>query len=161
MANTRFYYDDVRTRKRLQQSTGAGRYILNKPGNGCAPCYVEDAHIRLQGWGANLRSVPNGHPVDLASDLLGLTRTARKNPLDYRQYSVKSNKQDFPECTTAYTDESRATHPPWEYKGLGKERWEYPVNNPQEHAYMKFANNLNSSLIYKDNYVPRIPCLEQ
>ena len=158
MANTRFYYDNARTIKRLQQSTGPGRYSLNMPGNGCTPCFVEDPHIRLQEWGANLRSVPNHHPVDITSDLQGLTRPLRKYSLDYQKYSVKSSKRSFPECTATYTDESRATHPAWQYKGMGEARWEYPVRDPQQHAYMKFANNLNSSLIHSDNYVPKVPC---
>ena len=32
MAFTRFNYDSCRTAKRLEESTGPGRYILNKPG---------------------------------------------------------------------------------------------------------------------------------
>jgi len=41
MANTRFNYDDARTMKRLQQHTDPVRWILNVPGNGTVPCYIE------------------------------------------------------------------------------------------------------------------------
>lgn len=158
MANTRFFYDSARTKKKLQQSTGPGRYILNMPGNGCTPCFVEDPHIRLQEWGANLRSTEDNNPVDILSDLQGLTRPLSKAPLEYTKYSVKTNKRSFPECTTTYTDESRVTHPAWQYKGMGEARWEYPVSDPQKNAYMTFANNLNSTIIYNDNYVPKVYC---
>ena len=51
MANTRFKYDDCRTKKALQQSTDPGRWILNVPGNGANPCYMEDPQIIIQKWG--------------------------------------------------------------------------------------------------------------
>ena len=54
MASTRFNYDSGRTIKHLQQSTGPGRYMLNVPGNGDKPEYMEDPHIRLEKWGGNL-----------------------------------------------------------------------------------------------------------
>ena len=39
MAFTRFNYDDCRTKKRLQEATGPGRYALNMPGTGPTPCF--------------------------------------------------------------------------------------------------------------------------
>ena len=59
MAFTRFNYDDSRTKKKLQESTGPGRYSLNMPGNGPTPCFFNDPQIRVQKWGANLMSVVN------------------------------------------------------------------------------------------------------
>ena len=50
MANTRFNYDECRTKKYLQQSTGPGRYILNAPGNGLNPTYTDEPQVRLQKW---------------------------------------------------------------------------------------------------------------
>ena len=79
MAFTRFNYTDCRTMKALEESTGPGRYMLNKPGNGCRPCFMEDPQIRLQGWGANLRHVPGGAPIDIDSDLHGITRRLMKD----------------------------------------------------------------------------------
>ena len=52
MANTRFNYDDSRTLKQLQESTGPGRWLLDKPGNKLL--YYTDPHVRLEKWGANL-----------------------------------------------------------------------------------------------------------
>ena len=66
MAFTRFKYDNCRTVKSLQQATDPGRWILNVPGNGETPCYMEDPHIRIQKWGANLRT----NTINLESDLM-------------------------------------------------------------------------------------------
>ena len=93
MANTRFNYDECRTAKILQESTGPGRYLLNTPGPGCNPCFITDPHIRLQGIGPNLRTVPNGHPVDIDSDLMRLTRQLTKDCLKYDDHSVISHEK--------------------------------------------------------------------
>ena len=68
MAFTRFKYDYCRTVKEQQQATDPGRWRLDVPGNGSSPCYIEDPHIRVQKWGANLRT----NTIDLESDLLGV-----------------------------------------------------------------------------------------
>ena len=56
MAFTRFHDDKARVEKQLQESTGPGRYMLNVPGNGTQPHFMEDPFIRLDKWGANLRT---------------------------------------------------------------------------------------------------------
>ena len=56
MSFTRFHDDPCRINKQLQESTDPGRYMLNVPGNGDKPYYIEDPYIRIQGWGANLRT---------------------------------------------------------------------------------------------------------
>ena len=78
MAFCRFNYDENRTKKKLQESTGPGRWILDVPGNGPDPCFFNDPHIRLQQWGANLDYVVNGAPIDIDSDLKGRTRRLTK-----------------------------------------------------------------------------------
>ena len=42
MANTRYNYDDLRTVKILQESTGPCRYIMNVPGPAQSTSYVAD-----------------------------------------------------------------------------------------------------------------------
>jgi hypothetical protein len=129
MAFTRFNYDDSRTKKKLQESTGPGRYALNMPGNGTSPCFFNDPQIRMQKWGANLDNVINGAPIDIDSDLKGVTRKLTK----YSQKSQFPNsgvpitqKVEYPICGDALTDESRATHPAWKYRALPQNR-EYPL----------------------------------
>ena len=56
MAFTRFKYDPARENKYLEESTTVGKYHLNTPGNGLANPYIDNPHIRLQKWGANLQS---------------------------------------------------------------------------------------------------------
>ena len=49
----------------MNQSTGTGRYMLNVPGNGSKPCFMEDPFCRLQKWGANLQT----NSINLESDV--------------------------------------------------------------------------------------------
>ena len=159
MSFTRFNYDECRTKKLLQESTGPGRWILNKPGNGDKPCFFEDPHIRMQQWGANLRIPNSGAPIDIASDLDGRTRRYEKfcPKTKYPNTGiVTSEKQEYPTCN-AYTDETRISHPAWLYRDLEQTRWEYPLLDPQENTTMPFYNNLSSRILEKDNYVAKIP----
>ena len=66
MAFTRFHDDPCRIKKQLQESTGAGRYMLNKPGWGANPCFMDDPYIRMEQWGANLQT----NTINLESDLI-------------------------------------------------------------------------------------------
>ena len=120
MAFTRFNYDDQRTAKLLQESTGPGRYMLNMPGNGQTPSYFEDPHIRLQHWGANVRHVSGSTPVDIASDLDGRTRRATKACVNsvYPIKGVQSSSQPHYPTQASFTDETRASHPAWMYRDL-------------------------------------------
>ena len=79
MSFTRFDYDNCRTMKQLQELTGPGRYMLNTPGPGCNVCFYNDPQMRMQKWGANLRHVDGGAPIDIDSDLLGITRKLTKD----------------------------------------------------------------------------------
>ena len=118
----------------------------------------------MQKWGANLETVVNGAPIDIDSDLKGVTRKLTK----YSQKSQfpnagvpKKEKNNYPICGDALTDESRATHPAWMYRALPQTR-EYPLFlNPQENVCMRFHNNLNTRLLERDNFVPKIPCLKE
>ena len=71
MAFTRFHDDQARVEKQLQELTGSGRYMIDTPGNGPAPPFMEDPFIRLQKWGANLRS----NTINLESELLGIKQS--------------------------------------------------------------------------------------
>ena len=89
MAFTRFNYDPCRTTKQQQQATDPGRWILNVPGNGLNPCYMEDPHIRIQKWAGNLRT----NTINLESDLLGVNRRASRDCLgkdNYERFNVKT-----------------------------------------------------------------------
>lgn len=161
MAFTRFNYDACRTNKLLQESTGPGRYILNKPGNGSTPSYFEDPHIRLTEWGANLMVPNSGAPIDIASDLDGRTRKVSKycTPNQYPNTGVVQATFQTKRFKTqkAFTDETRASHPAWQYRDLEQTRWEYPLLDPQENICKPFHNNVSTRILEKDYFRAKYP----
>ena len=159
MAFTRFHDDPCRIKKQLQESTGPGKYMLNVPGNGDKPCFMEDPFIRMQQWGANLMT----NTINLESDLKGLSRNLSRDCIDkneYRTTAVKTSQVQYPNCEPV-TDQSRATHPAWHYKDLEQVNWYILPLNPQENTCMRFENNLSTRIIERDSYVPELPpCLD-
>ena len=161
MSFTRFNYDPCRTKKLLEESTGPGRYMLNKPGWGNKPCFFSDPQIRMQEWGTNLRRVPGGGPIDINSDLLGITRPLSKD-CTKKEFPfagvVFSMKKEYPTCGQEITSQSRSTHPAFLYRDLEQSN-RYPLFlNPQENVCMPFQNNLNTQLLERDSFTPKIPC---
>ena len=158
MAFTRFKYDDARTKKELQQSTDPGRWIMNVPGNGSDPCYIEDPQIIVQKWGANLRT----NTINLESDLKGVNRQISRDCLgkdEYQKYNVPNQSIDYPTCNNLFTDQSRATHPAWWYRDLEQPNWEYPPLNPQINTCLPFQNNLSTRILEKDYFTPKRDCM--
>jgi hypothetical protein len=153
MANTRFFYDPCRTKKHLQQATGPGRYMLNVPGNGADPCYIEDPQIIIQKWGANLRT----NTINLESDLMGVNRKASKDCLgkdNYQSYNVANSPIEYPTCNNLFTEQSRAIMPAWTARDLEQVDWYTLPLNPQENTCFPFQNNLNTRILEKDYHVP-------
>jgi hypothetical protein len=151
MAFTRFCYDDCRVNKQLQELTGLGRYMLNVPGNGDKPAYMEDPYIRLQKWGSNLMT----NTVNLESDLMGLTRSANRdcrNLNNYKCNEVETKKVTYPSIQPI-TDQTRATHPAWTYRDLEQVDWYTLPLDPQENVCMTFQNNLSTRILEKDNFI--------
>jgi hypothetical protein len=161
MAFTRFKYDNCRTKKELQQSTDPGRWILNVPGNGDKPCYMEDPQIIPQKWGANLRT----NTINLESDLRCVNRHLSRDCLgkdEYQKYDVPNQAIKYPTCVNLTTEQSRATNPAWWYRDLEQTDWYYPPLNPQVNTCLPFQNNLNTRILEKDYFTPKRDCvLEQ
>jgi hypothetical protein len=161
MAFTRFKYDNCRTKKELQQTTDPGRWILNVPGNGANPCYMEDPQIIPQKWGANLRT----NTINLESDLKGVNRHLSRDCLgkdEYQKYNVPNQAIQYPTCSTLTTEQSRATNPAWWYRDLEQNNFEYPPLNPQANVCIPFQNNLSTRILEKDYFTPKRDCvLEQ
>ncbi len=164
MSFTRFNYDDARTMKKLEEATGPGRYILNQPGNGSRPIFINDPQIRVGGWGANLMKVRGGgHPIDIDSDLSNRSRRLTKYCAEHtfpNKGVANSYKVSYPTHKPAITDETRTTHPAWTYRTLEHNNFQYLHNDPQENVCKHFENNLNTRLMERDNYVPQVPCLK-
>ena len=158
MASTRFKYDDCRTKKALQQATDPGRWILNVPGNGDKPCYIEDPQIIIQKWGANLRT----NTINLESDLLGVNRQLSRDCLgkdNYKNYNVPNQPIEYPSCNNLFTEQSRATNPAWWYRDLEQVDWQYPPLNPQANVCLPFQNNLSTRILEKDYFTPKRDCV--
>jgi len=155
MAFTRFHDDPCRINKQLQESTGLGRYMLNVPGNGSKPLYMDDPFIRMQKWGGNLMT----NTVNLESDLFGLSRNYNRDDIktnEYRLNAVKTNQVQY-ESANPSTDQSRATHPAWTFRDLEQTHYSILPLNPQENTCITFQNNLNTRILEKDNYVAKAP----
>ncbi len=155
MAFTRFHDDPCRINKQLQESTGIGRYMLNVPGNGSKPLYMDDPFIRMQKWGGNLMT----NTINLESDLFGLSRNINRDDIktnDYILNAVKTEKQEY-KSVNPYTDQSRATHPAWEYRDLEQQNWSILPLNPQENTCFTFQNNLSTRILEKDTFVAKAP----
>lgn len=144
MSFTRFHYDIERTKKNLQQATGASRYILNTPGPGNKVGFMKDPFIRLQQWGGNLRKSENG-PIDINSYLIGL------------KDNIKTSKYYFKEDNNTITNQSRITNPAWLYKDLEQNHRYILLENPQKNFKIKFQNNINTRLVERDNFIPTLP----
>jgi hypothetical protein len=158
MAFTRFKYDECRTKKQLQQSTDPGRWILNVPGNGSSPCYIEDPQIIIQKWGANLRT----NTVNLESELLGINRPVSRDCLgkdNYNNFTVESKEINYPSCNNLYTEQSRAITPAWMVRDEERNLWGFPTFNPQENVCFPFQNNLSTRILEKDYYTPKRDCV--
>jgi hypothetical protein len=152
MAFTRFHDDPYRIKKQAQESSFAGRYYLDKPGQGVDLPFVEDPQLRLQGWGANLRT----NTVNLESDLLGMTRPLNRDLVDandYTKFSETTNAVSYRDVKP-FVDESRASHPAWMYKDLEQTRWEQPFLNPLNGLEKGFNENIQTRILEKDYFVP-------
>jgi len=161
MANTRFFYDDCRTVKQLQQSTDVGRWVLNVPGWGDKPQYAEDPHIRIQTWGGNLMT----NCVDLESQLLGVNRPLNKDCLMKDNYMAPNYKVDsqpiqYPSNKRLYTEESRTVCPAWTFRDKEQVNWYYLPHNPQENTCLAFQNNISTRILEKDYFVPYVPKMQ-
>lgn len=158
MAFTRINYDECRTIKEQQQATDPGRWILNVPGNGANPCYMEDPHIRIQKWGGNLRT----NTIQLESELMGVNRRIGRDCLDkdnYLSYNVPNEAIEYPNCSNLFTEESRSIAPAWMVRDLEQVDWYYPPLNPQENTCFPFQTNLSTRILEKDYFTPKRVCL--
>ncbi len=154
MAFTRFKYDESRTTKQLQQSTDPGRWVMNMPGNGSAPHFVEDPNIRIQTWGANLRT----NAIDLEGELRGSNRRLGKDCLgkdNYQKFQVNSEPIQYPTTKALTTEQSRAIAPAWMVRDVAQTDRHYPIFDPQENVCLPFNNNLSTRILEKDYYTPK------
>ena len=125
--------------------------FLNVPGNGDTPDYMEDPHIRIQGWGANLRT----NCINLESDMRGLTRPLNRDCLgkdNYESNAVPTERIRYQSNNQLYTEQSRAIMPAWTARDLEQVDWYTLPLDPQENTCKPFLNNLSTRILEKDYY---------
>jgi hypothetical protein len=149
MSFTRFYDDPLRIAKRLDESTGPGRYQLDVPGPGVDMPFESEPHQRLQKWGANLQT----NTISLENDLRGLTRPLTRDHIEkneYKKHAVNTMPMAAYAIANPYVEESRASHPVWMYRDLEQSKWETPLLNPQANLEKTFTHNIQTRLLEKD-----------
>jgi hypothetical protein len=150
MAFTRFHDDPMRISKRLEESTFAGRYQLDRPGPGVDMPFFEEPGQRLQQWGANLRT----NTIALESDLRGLTRPLTRHDHleanDYKKHAAETQPMAVYSIAQPYVEDTRASHPAWMYRVYEPARWEKPFLDPQANLEVPFTNNIHSRVLEKD-----------
>tara|TARA_B100001175_G_scaffold272587_1_gene245839 strand:+ start:3156 stop:3656 length:501 start_codon:yes stop_codon:yes gene_type:complete len=158
MAFTRFHDDPCRIQKYLEETTNIGNYEINVPGAGSKPSFINDPHLRMQKWGANLSE----NKTELESDLMGITRKLNK---DYIKENNHLNNQQlynqniYPVYQDEITHQPRATNPAWTLRELDSintpnipNNFKYLLLDPQEHVCMPFHNNISSRIVEKDYF---------
>jgi hypothetical protein len=147
---TRFNYDKARTIKNLEESTGPGKYVMNVPGNGISPYYISDPQMRLEKWGANLKS--NSMSID--NQLRGLNRKLNKDCVK-ENYHLKNEPYSllplYPTVETV-VQESRTETPAWEIRELPNKRMDFVHHDPQQHIALQFQNNISTRILEKDHF---------
>jgi len=145
MAFTRFKDDPARVKKYLEESTASGIYQLNTPGNGLNVPYIDDSHILLQKWGANLQT----NSLDVENELFNLNRPLSR---DSNTYQAVNSRMQMYGSNTFNIDESRASLPAWTFR---EKCCFVPLPlKPQTSIDVPFQNNLQSRTLEKDYYKP-------
>lgn len=151
MSFTRFHDDASRIKQQLSQSTYSGRYLLNTPGPGLDLPFFEDPQIRMQKWGANLRT----NQTSLESNLRNLNVPLNRDIIRYDESLPESTAINY-NVKNPFIEESRATHPAWMFKDLEQTRWEEPFINPQQHTEIIFPHNMDTKQLAKDGFVRQL-----
>ena len=157
MSFTRIHDDPCRVIKQNQQSTDQGRFILNVPGNGDKPCYMEDPAIIVQKWGGNLWT----NSVALESSLFGIDRQISRDCLgkdNYLHKKIDTHPIQYPTCRSLTTEQSRAIMPAWTARDLEHVDWYTLPLDPQANVCMPFQNNLSTRILEKDYFVREYDC---
>jgi len=149
-----FKNDNCRIKKNLEISTYSGRYALDVPGQGLELPFMEDTQVRIQKWGANLKTCR----VDLEGELFSINRKISRDYNDqdeYKKFIVDSNPIQSFSTKNPFVEESRSSHPVFVYRELENSRWETPWINPQANLDKPFHDNIQTRILEKDNHIEK------
>ena len=149
MAFTRIKDDDIRVKKKLEESVGPGTYMLSVPGNGMNPDYMEDPHVRLEKWAGNL----DNNAIDLESDLRGMTRNLNRDEIPkntHLTHQVDRIERQMSRLNSQTEDQSRVTNPTWWHREEQQYRPQILFYNPQDRIIPDFNSNISSRIEQKN-----------
>ena len=157
MSFTRCYDDKDRINICQDRDVDICKYILNVPGNGNRPSFINDPQIRLQKFGANISS----NIVDVNSNLKGIDRQLDRDCINNADKLSTGLylRNIFPEIGSSLTEQPRAMLPAWQLRDLEQNNFNYLHSDPQKHTEILFANNISSRILEKDNFKQKYPCL--
>lgn len=158
MAFTRFHDDPGRIMKKNQQTTDQARWVLDVPGNGDKPYFMNDPQIISQKWGGNLWT----NSIDVQSSLLGIDRKLTRDCLGESINSLsKVNSQpiQYPSTNLLTTEQSRVTNPAFLYRDLEQANWYYLPLDPQENIFLPFTNYVSTRVLEKDYFKREYDCI--
>tara|TARA_B100001287_G_scaffold270185_1_gene268612 strand:+ start:164 stop:640 length:477 start_codon:yes stop_codon:yes gene_type:complete len=150
MSFTRFHDDPARIQKTNLETSSINNYIFNVPGNtgGVNVPYIEDPHIRIQKGGASTHT----NMVGVESMLRNLYTPINRDSVDYKKKVVSSKALRPSNISNTITSETRATHPVFEYRETNTYRPHVLLEDPQQHVFIPFNNNLDTNILEKDHY---------
>lgn len=153
MSFTRFHDDPARIIKKNIETSSMNDYIFNVPGNTSTiqSQYFEDPHLRLQKTGGqqfnnmvNVETMLRNTHVKLNRDNVKLN--------EYKQNSLRTMPIKSVNVKQAITNETRATHPVFEYREKQTHRPNILLKDPQRNVFIPFRNNLDTNILEKDYY---------
>lgn len=150
MSFTRFHDDESRIIKTNMETTAMNDYVFNVPGNSNAPSiYYEDPHLTMQKTG-----VPLYHNmVSVENQLKGLNMPVSRDRHTHQEfmplYQLKSTVENHDE---EVSDETRTSHPVFQYRELGTYQQSFLFHDPQKNVEIPFRNNLDTNILEKDHY---------
>jgi hypothetical protein len=146
MAFSRAFDDPLRIMTQVKQSTDPCCYYLNQPGVGAKPYFIEDPHVIIQTWGANLHE----NKVGIESELMGLNQSTIR---DIGKLAPLTNKPiSYPTYLNEVTVEPRTIQPAWTLRGaLIPSRAAILPLNPQDTAIIPFHQNISTRILEKNS----------
>ena len=178
----RLAYDDGNYAKKLEESVGPLKYVLNPQ------VYERCTQVRPSQPGLIGRQGVSvsyqHHMADIESELKGLNRRASKDPSTlYKPECPKGTNKSYNgypcgggvaagfessqeklhhyEKMKDFTEYSRNLNPPSTLRGTGLNRFDIVLYNPQDETrwFQQAPIGINQRLVVKDNHVPLIPKL--
>ena len=127
--NTRIGNEPLRIIRKNNQMVDQGRYVMSVPGPGDKNPLILDPQIRLQKWGANIRSntirLQDEYMRGMSNESLRYINTGRGK--DIQTHDSISYPFDFSKDSKSYTEQTRTICPAWTLRGLENNHWKTPL----------------------------------